>query len=137
MAANVELVRRWVDQVWNAGDLDRLADFHPETYENEGRPSTVEETKQWHLRNRTTFPDIQYTIDDIFAADDRVALRWTATATHGGTLWNFIPPTGKSITWTGMHMLRIADERIVEVWALQNGLAQLRQMGVTIQPASN
>ena len=134
--ANMDLVRAWVEQVWNAGDVERLTDFHPPTLVNGGRRATVDEMKQWHLRNRVTFPDIHYTIDDIFATDDRVALRWTATATHLGALWNMIPPTGKSITWTGMHLLRVVDRRIVEIWALQNGVAQLRQMGVTLHPVS-
>jgi predicted ester cyclase len=133
--ANMELVRQWVEEVWNAGNLERLAHYHPPTFDNHGNSSTVEEARQWHLSNRATFPDIHYTIEDMFAADDRVALRWIATATHRGTLWNLIPPTGKIITWNGMHLLRLANGYIVEVWAVQNSIAQLQQMGVTLQPA--
>ena len=134
---NMELVRRWVEQIWNAGSLDLIGHFHPPTFDNHGQPSNVEETKQWHIRQRATFPDVRYMIDDMFATDDRVAVRWTATATHRGALWDMIPPTGKTITWTGMHMLRIVNQRIVEVWALANTIAQLQQMGVTLQPATD
>lgn len=129
------VVRQWVETVWNAGNVTQITDFHPPTFDNEGSPSTSEAAKQWQLRNRSTFPDLHYTIDDLFATADRVAMRWTATATHRGTLWNMIPPTGKVITWNGMHLLRLADGKIVEVWALQNTIAQLQQMGVTLQPA--
>lgn len=132
--ANIALVRAWVDQVWNQGNVERIVDFHPPTFMNEGQPSTPETAKAWHLSNRVTFPDVQYTIEEIFATDDRVALRWTATATHLGTLWNLIPATGKRITWNGMHLLRVGDKKIVEVWALQNTIAQLRQMGATLHP---
>ncbi|HYF91464.1 MAG TPA: ester cyclase [Symbiobacteriaceae bacterium] len=135
--ANIDLVRVWVEQIWNAGHVERLTDFHPPTFENEGHRVTVEEMKQWHIRTRVTFPDIHYTISDIFATDDRVAFRWNATATHRGALWNLIPPTGRSITWNGMHLLRLADGRIIEIWAVQNGVAQLRQMGVTLLPAQD
>ena len=135
--ANVELVRQWVEQVWNHGDTERLVDFHPAIFENEGKPSTPEAAKQWHLSHRVTFPDVQYTIEDIFATNGRVALRWTATATHLGSLWNMIPATGKRITWNGMHLLRLVDKQIVEVWALQNTLAQLRQMGATLHPPAD
>ena len=134
---NMELVRRWVDQVWNRGDLDRIADFHPPTFRSEGRDTTPGETKLWHIHNRSTFPDIHYRIDDMFAAEDRVALRWSATATHLGALWELIPATGKRIHWNGMHLLRLADNKIVEVWALQNNLAQLRQLGATLQPPAD
>ena len=133
--ANMELVRQWVEQVWNTSNVQRIIDFHPPTFDNEGKRSTPEEAKQWHLSNRITFPDLHYIIDDIFATEDRVAMRWTATATHLGTMWNMIPPTGKLITWNGMHLLRLADKKIVEVWALQNNIAQLRQMGATLHPA--
>lgn len=131
----MELVRQWVEQVWNNGNVERIIDFHSPTFDNEGKRSTPEAAKQWHLSNRITFPDLHYIIDDIFATEDRVAMRWTATATHLGTLWNLIPPTGKLITWNGMHLLRLADKKIVEVWALQNNIAQLRQMGATLHPA--
>lgn len=134
---SMDLVREWVEQVWNAGNVERLSDFHPPTFDNEGHRATIGEIKEWHVRNRVTFPDICYAIDDIFATDDRVALRWSATATHRGALWNVIPPTGKTITWTGMHLLRLADNRIVEIWALQNSVAQLRQLGVTLHPTSD
>ncbi|MGE5673473.1 MAG: ester cyclase [Mycobacterium leprae] len=134
--ANMALVRQWVEQVWNQGNMELLTHFHPPIFDNHGHPSSIHETQEWHLRTRTTFPDIHYTIDDIFATDDRVALRWTATATHRGALWQ-IPPTGKRITWTGMHLLRLAHNQIVEVWALQNGVAQLQQMGLTLNTATD
>ena len=133
--ANVELVRQWVEQIWNAGNMESLTHFHPPTFDNHGKRSNIEETKQWQLRNRVTFPDIHYTIDDIFATDERVAFHWTATATHRGALWNMIPPTGKTITWIGMHLLWLANKQIVGVWAVQNSIAQLQQMGVTLHPA--
>ncbi len=133
--ANMALVRQWVEQVWNRAELDRIADFHTPVFENEGRPATPDEVKQWHVNNRLTFPDIHYVIEDMFASEDRVALRWRASATHEGSMWNMIPPTGKKISWTGMHLLRLLNARIVEVWALQNNSAQLQQMGVTLLPA--
>jgi predicted ester cyclase len=131
---NVTLVQEWVDAIWNGGKLDLLGRFHPPVFENHGRETTIEDTKQWHQTNRTTFPDIAYTIEDIVSTGDRVTFRWTARATHQGMLWNFIPPTGKEINWSGMHMLRLKNNQIIEVWALQDTLIQLQQMGVTIQP---
>ncbi|MEM7127754.1 MAG: ester cyclase [Chloroflexota bacterium] len=133
--ANIDVVCQWVEEVWNNGNLDRIGHFQPPTFENEGSRSTVEEAKEWHRSNRSAFPDIHYTIVDIFATEDRVAVRWRATATHSGMLWNMISPTDKTITWNGMHLLRLANQQIIEVWALQNTVAQLQQMGVTLQQA--
>jgi hypothetical protein len=36
-----------------------------------------------------------------------------------------------------MHLLRLANKQIVEVWALQNSIAQLQQMGVTLHSAAD
>lgn len=133
---NMEVVREWVEQVWNRGDVESISQFQPATFLNEGHESTLEEAKQWHLGNRAVFPDIHYTIDEMFACDDRVVLRWRAKATHAGTLWGMIPPTHQSIEWNGIHLLRLANKKIVEVWAIQNTSSQLQQMGVTLQPAT-
>lgn len=131
---NRERVRQWVEQVWNAGNVEALTRFHPQSFENQGERSTIEGAMRWHLNTRRTFPDIHYTIEDIFATGDRVGLRWTATGTHRGALWNMIPPTGKAIRWNGMHLLRLEGGQIVEVWSVQNTIAQLQQMGVRLQP---
>lgn len=133
---NMEVVRHWVEAIWNQCDLERIIDFHPHTFDNEGKPSTPEEVKQWHLNQHNTFPDLHYTIEDLFATEERVAIRWTANATHRGSFWNLIPPTGKVITWNGIHLLRLQNGKIVEVWALQNNITQLRQMGATLHPAT-
>lgn len=132
---NMKLVRQWVEQVWNSGDMESISRFQPPSFVNEGSVSNIEEAKQWHLNNRSVFPDIRYSIDEMFASDDRVVLRWTAKATHLGTLWGMIPPTNRIIAWNGMHMLRLEDGKITEIWAVQNTSSQLQQMGVTLLPA--
>ncbi|MEZ4656671.1 MAG: ester cyclase [Caldilineaceae bacterium] len=91
---------------------------------------------QWNARQRIAFPTF-VRFEDIFATEDQVALRWTATATHSGTLWGFIPPTNKRASWMGIHMLRIVDGRIAEIWATSDIPSMLQQIGITLQlPAS-
>ena len=134
--SNIRLVRLWVEKVWNEANLELMNQFHPPSFENHGRPSNIEEARQWHLRMRATYPDLHYVIGDIFAVDDRVALRWTAAATQRGVLWDVVPPTNKTVTWSGMHMLRVVDNQIVEVWAIADSVAVLQQLGVKLQPAT-
>lgn len=87
---SIGIVRQWVEQVWNRGDVDAITQFQPATFLNEGHESTVEEAKQWHLNNRLVFPDIYYAVDELFACNDRIVLRWTAQATHSGLMWGMI-----------------------------------------------
>jgi hypothetical protein len=67
-------------------------------------------TKQAITTYRTAFPDLQVTVDDVFAADDRVALRWSFRGTHLGD-WLGVPPTGNHMAATGISVYRIARER--------------------------
>ena len=82
---------------------------------------------------RTAFPDFRVTNDDIIAAADRAILRWSAHGTHQAELAG-IPPTGKPVKVTGIDILRIANGKIVERWAEDNGLELMQQLGVIPSP---
>lgn len=135
MPSPENIVRHWIETIWNAGDLDQIDRFHLPVFDNEGQPSTSTEARSWHEGIRVTFPDIHYQIDDIFAAGDRVTVRWRARASHQGPLGGFIPPTGKAIEWPGIHIVRVAEGKIVEIWAVANQAKILQQPGVQIVPS--
>jgi hypothetical protein len=40
-----------------------------------------------------------------------------------------LPPTGKSITYNEIFIVRFADGRIAETWGVVDVLSQLRQLG--------
>jgi predicted ester cyclase len=54
-------------------------------------------------------------IEDLIAEADRVAVRYTTHAVHGGTLFG-IPPSGRRITMTGIEVYRVVDGRVAELW---------------------
>ena len=56
---------------------------------------------------RAAFPDLHYTLDDVIAEGDQVAVRWHWTGTHQGAFRGF-PPTGKSVTNTGAGIFRLS-----------------------------
>lgn len=53
--------------------------------------------------------------------------------THTGEFFG-IPPTGKSVTFSGMHLMRIADGKIAEHWGNNDDLGLMRQLGVVPAP---
>ena len=59
---------------------------------------------------------------------DRFVTRNTVTGTHLGEYLG-IAPTGKSVTYNEMFIVRFADGRIVETSGVVDLLAQLRQLG--------
>lgn len=128
----IDVVRNVVALVWNDGDLQAADSYFPADFPNGPHlPPGPEGVKEWHRQNRAAFPDVRYTIEDIFADGNKVALRWTATGTHLGQ-WGTLAPTGNTVTWTGQHIFECRDGQIVALWSHADILGKLQQVGVQI-----
>jgi steroid delta-isomerase-like uncharacterized protein len=71
-----------------------------------------------------------WTIQEMFSAGDRVAVRWTGTGKHTGEL-NGIPATGRDVgpvQCIAIH--RMSDGKIAETWEVWDTLGLLQQLGV-------
>jgi steroid delta-isomerase-like uncharacterized protein len=73
-------------------------------------------------------PDLHITIEDLIAEGDKVVSRNTVTGTHQGEYMG-LPPTGKSITYNEIFIVRLADGRVAETWGVVDVLSQMRQLG--------
>jgi len=115
---NKTLARRWFEDLFSRGELDATneilsADFVDHlTHEDE---RGLEELKLYVSIYRTAFPDIQDAVEDIVAEGDKVVVRWTSGGTHQGEFMG-VAPTGRHVTFTGMRLFRIAENKIVESW---------------------
>ncbi len=131
---NKAIVRRHYEEFWAKGDLG-VAD---EIYSTEcvgqyanyplqrGYP---ESEKQTVIRDNTVIPDTRIEIVDQIAEGDKVVTRWRATGTHTGPMEG-VQPTGNRIDLTGVHIHRLKDGKIVEVWAVDDLFGLMQQMGV-------
>ena len=115
---NKTLARRWFEDLFSRGNLDVAneilsAEFADHlTHEDE---RGLEELKLYVSIYRTAFPDIQDAVEDIVAEGDKVVVRWTSGGTHQGEFMG-VTPTGRHVTFTGMRLFRIAENKIVESW---------------------
>jgi steroid delta-isomerase-like uncharacterized protein len=75
------------------------------------------------------FPDLRVTIDDLIEEGDKVVARQTVTGTHQGEYMG-LPPTGKSVTYDEIFILRFANGRIAEIWGVVDVLSQMKQLGM-------
>jgi steroid delta-isomerase-like uncharacterized protein len=73
-------------------------------------------------------PDLQWSIDMLFAQGDRAVLRWTLRGTHGGPLWGR-EATHHPLLVTGIHIARVAEGRIIELWQHWGLMGLLQQLG--------
>lgn len=76
---------------------------------------------------RTAFPDATFTLEQIFAEQDKVVSYVTTSATHKGQ-WLGASPTGKEITWTASAIARFNEGKIVELWGIKDELGMMQQL---------
>ncbi|KQU72454.1 hypothetical protein ASC75_23915 [Aminobacter sp. DSM 101952] len=74
------------------------------------------------------FPDMQIETQDMFANDDRVAVRFRFTGTHKGEFLGN-QPTGNRVDYQSYEIYRIADGKIAEEWICSDLLTILTQIG--------
>ena len=48
-----------------------------------------------------------------------------------------IEPTGKYVSNLAIHVMRIADGKVKEWWALEDNLGLMRQLGMELKPKEN
>ena len=130
---NKAIARREIEEIWNQEQLDVIdeifaADF---VFHVLGSPDIqgTEGYKQFVTMYRTAFPDLQFTIKDQIAEEDKVVIRWSTTGTHKGELMG-IQPTGLPAPTPGITIGRYTGGKCVEAWAIWDALGMLQQLGV-------
>jgi steroid delta-isomerase-like uncharacterized protein len=134
---NKALVRRFVDEVQSAGNIDAIDELCSSEFVNHsappGVPSNCEGVKQLTAMFRQAFPDSFFTVEDMIAEGDKVVTRKTFHGTHEGEFMG-IPPTGRRVSMGLIDIVRIADGRVVEHWSMGDNLGMMQQLGVVPPP---
>lgn len=89
----------------------------------------LEPNKAFNANLFRGFPELKQTVDDVVVEGDRVVYRATLQGKNAGEFLG-IPPTGRSVTISGVTWLRIADSKIAEWWYDCNLLEVMQQLGV-------
>jgi steroid delta-isomerase-like uncharacterized protein len=137
---NKALVRRFIEEVWNSGNLDAIDELIAENHVDHdpaqaGGPGGRQALRAFIEMYRAAYPDTHLAIGEMIAEGDLVAMTWTATGTHQGELMG-IAPTGRSVTITGIGVDRVSGGQIVESWGNYDALGMLAQLGAIPAPAS-
>ena len=82
---------------------------------------------------RNGFPDIQWTLEEMVAENDKVAARFIMKGTHQGVFFG-VPPTGKSIKVQAMNLYRLSNGQITEEYGQPDLLGLLQQIGAIPAP---
>ena len=130
---NKTIIRRFVEEVQNQGNLVVVDELVAPSFVNHTPPSGVppdrEGIKYLTQMFRAAFPNGAMTIEDMLAEGDRVVTRKTFRGTHTGDLMG-IPSTGKQVTIELIDIVRLAHGKVIESWSAADNLGMLQQLGV-------
>jgi len=134
---NKELLARFIEEVWNAGDVaacDRYIAPKYSIHHDPGDPWDGQELDLPAFRervrlSRAPFPDQRFAIREMVGEGDAVAMTWTWSATHQGGLPEF-PATGGAVRMSGATIYYFDAGRLTGHWQIVDRLGvytQLRQ----------
>ena len=135
---NKAVVRRWIDDVLNGGDLEALEDLAAADYVYHG-PGVgmhgVGELKPFIGALRASFPDFHPTVDLLVAEGDLTAMRFTITGTQQADFMG-IPARGGRLDLPFQVISRLQDGKVAEDWEVYDTAEMLRQLGAEAETTS-
>jgi steroid delta-isomerase-like uncharacterized protein len=133
---NKALARRALEEVWSRGDLSAADQIYSPDFTSHQRshPDQAgdvrgrDSLKSFVAELRSAFPDFSDTVDDQIAEGDKVVTRFTSYGTHRGPFMG-VAASGRSVSWMGITIDRIAESKIVENWVSWDMFGVMQQLG--------
>lgn len=134
---NKELLSRFIQEVWNRGDIEAANKYVAPIYTIHHDPGDpwdhqvldLAKYKERVRLSRAPFPEQRFFIHDLVAEGNRVVMTWDWVGTQKGNLPGF-PATGKQIRTSGMTVYFVENGRFTGHWQVVDRLGvytQLRQ----------
>jgi len=135
--ADKATIRRIPLEVINEGRIDVIDDVLTGDYREHmpvpGFTPDREGLKGFLRAMRSAFPDIRYTVLREIAEGDTVVQYVSVTGTMRGDFAG-MKATGKSATWTEMHIVHMRDGLAAEHWGIVDMLTMLQELGLVPAP---
>jgi steroid delta-isomerase-like uncharacterized protein len=129
---NKALLRRFYEELWSQGGLETIPELVSEDFVDHhslpGAPPGREGLAALITTWRTAFPDMRETVEDLITEGEKVVGRFTMRGTHSGEFMG-VPPTGRSVTMSGIDIVRVEGGKIVEFWYGEHLLELMQQLG--------
>ena len=136
---NIATSKRGLEEAFNRGNLevidqDTTEDFvsHDPIMGDQDR----EASKQQIAGYRQAFPDIHITIEDIFAAGDKVVIRWSGQGTFENEFMGLKPTHEEGDPVRGITIDRYEGGKIAESWTQWDTLTFMRDIGAIPEEAA-
>jgi len=126
---NKILARRFYDEILNGRKMNVADEILSLQYiDHSAAAPGLENFKTYLGMITSVFSDINVTVEDMFADEDKVAVRLTIHGTQSDSFRGFSARGGHA-TWSGMDIIHISNGKIVERWSERDFLHMLVQLG--------
>ena len=137
MQDNSAIVRRFIEETINQGQIDSVGQFVWEDVTEQvpfpGQGPGQEGLKDVLRGMRAAFPDLYFSVEEQIAGGDKVLTRFEWTGTHQGEFLG-VPATGRSVRVWGMVVDRLQAGRIKDTRIIMDALGLMMQLGVFPPP---
>ncbi len=127
------LCRDFFDDVWARGNDDRITDYLDDHFHWNAPPGYDDDRAGYARMVRdmhTAFPDLYADVEEVIAADGKVAAHWMMQGHHQGS-WMGIKPTGNLVRMEGIALDHVHKGRITREYSLGSDMQMFAQLGVT------
>jgi steroid delta-isomerase-like uncharacterized protein len=129
---NIATSRRFTEEAFNRGNLSVIDELSTEDFVGHD-PMTGDQDKEGGKQAisgyRAAFPDLHITIEDIFAAGDKVAYRWSVEGTFENEIMGLQPTGERGDPVRGITIDRFEGGKIAESWSQWDTLTFMRDIG--------
>jgi len=121
---NKALVRRFLDEVYNRGNLDIADELLSADYIDHtvppGKYAGREGLKRSVAKPRASSSDLHISIEEQIAEGDKVVSWAIGSGTHDRESFMGLAPTGERMTMKHIFISRLVEDRIVEQWGVSD-----------------
>jgi steroid delta-isomerase-like uncharacterized protein len=113
------IARRFVEEIFNQRKTEAAKNFVTPDIVYHGMAEEVkglEEFKKWVAEDLSAFPDMKVTVVDEFGEENKLAIKWTLTATHEKDFAD-LPATHKKFQTQGVEIIHFEGDKIKEAWS--------------------
>jgi len=133
---NKEVVRE-VFAAIDSGKLDKLEELMSDDFSARipslKRPLGKADVFQIIETHYAAFPDWTHSIEVMVAEGNNVAVKLHQHGTQEAQ-YEGIPPTGKTVTNTAMHLITVVNGKVKDWWVLEDNLGFMQQLGMELKP---
>jgi predicted ester cyclase len=128
------LLRRFYTEILEGGNLGLIDELATDDYLDHeealpGQPPGKEGVRYFVNEIRAAFPDIRAKTLEPFLTDGNMeACYYVLTGTHRGEMAG-VAPTGKSVEFGGIDIIRVQDGKVAEHWGSTDNLRLMQQIG--------